>query len=92
MAVTASTFDGARAEEPIRSPRCCSLRHGGSFARLGTSVPLRHDFNRRWGIPDFSGIQTENRMTDPTLALEALQIGRRQGDREVAAIKAAWKV
>lgn len=42
--------------------------------------------------PDFGGIQTENRMMDPKLALEALQIGRRQAEREVAVIKEAWKV
>lgn len=42
--------------------------------------------------PDFSGIQTENRMMDPHLALEALQIGKRQAQNEAAAIKAAWKV
>jgi NTE family protein len=39
--------------------------------------------------PDFSEIEMENQM-DPKLAIQALQIGRRQAEHEAAAIQAAW--
>jgi hypothetical protein len=42
--------------------------------------------------PDFSDIKaTEDQMMDPNLAIQALQIGKRQAEREAPAIQAAWK-
>jgi NTE family protein len=41
--------------------------------------------------PDFSDIEiTEDLMMDPNLAIQALQIGKRQAEREAAAIQATW--
>lgn len=40
--------------------------------------------------PDFSDIEAPANMMDPNLAIQAFQIGRRQAEREAAAIQAAW--
>jgi NTE family protein len=40
--------------------------------------------------PDFSGIEAPANMMDPDLTFQALQIGKRQAEREAAAIQAAW--
>jgi NTE family protein len=40
--------------------------------------------------PDFSDTQAPANMMDPNLAIQAFQIGKRQAEREAAAIQAAW--
>jgi hypothetical protein len=40
--------------------------------------------------PDFSDIEAQANMMDSNLAIRAFQIGKRQGEREAAAIQAAW--
>jgi hypothetical protein len=40
--------------------------------------------------PDFSDIGAPANMMDPNLAIQALQIGKRQAAGEAAAIQAAW--
>jgi NTE family protein len=40
--------------------------------------------------PDFSDIEAPANHMDPNLAIQALQIGKRQAEREAAAIQAAW--
>jgi NTE family protein len=40
--------------------------------------------------PDFSEIEAPANHMDPNLAIQALQIGKRQAEREAAAIQAAW--
>jgi NTE family protein len=40
--------------------------------------------------PDFSDIEAPANMMDPNLAIQAFQIGKRQAEREAAAIQAAW--
>jgi NTE family protein len=40
--------------------------------------------------PDFSGIEAPANHMDPDLAIQALRIGKRQAEREAAAIQAAW--
>ena len=43
--------------------------------------------------PDFSDLNvTEGQMMDPDVAIQALQIGKRQAKRQAAAIQAAWWV
>jgi NTE family protein len=43
--------------------------------------------------PDFSDLKvTEDLMMDPNLAIQALQTGKRQAQREAAAIQAAWNL
>ena len=40
--------------------------------------------------PDFSDIEAPANPMDPNFAIQALQIGKRQAEREAAAIQAAW--
>jgi len=40
--------------------------------------------------PDFSDTQAPANMMDPNLAIQAFQFGKRQAEREAAAIQAAW--
>jgi NTE family protein len=40
--------------------------------------------------PDFSDLEAPANMMDPNLTFQALQIGKRQAEREVEAIQAAW--
>lgn len=40
--------------------------------------------------PDFSDIEAPANMMDPNLTFQALQIGKRQAEREAEAIQAAW--
>ncbi len=40
--------------------------------------------------PDFSDTQAPANMMDPNLAIQAFQAGKRQAEREAAAIQAAW--
>jgi NTE family protein len=42
--------------------------------------------------PDFSDIEAPANMMDPSLAIQALQIGKRQAAGEAAAIEAAWRI
>jgi NTE family protein len=43
--------------------------------------------------PDLSDIEAPaNLMMDPNLAIQALQLGKRQAEREAAAIQAGWNI
>jgi hypothetical protein len=55
-------------------------------------APLRR--NRRLVAvePDFSGIEAPANMMDPNLAIQAFQAGKRQAEREAAAIQPAWNL
>jgi hypothetical protein len=53
-------------------------------------APLRQTRHVVAVEPDFSDIEAPANMMDPNLAIRAFQIGKRQGEREAAAIQAAW--
>jgi NTE family protein len=67
---------------------------GGSLAASVTPdaelAPLRQTRRLVAVEPDFSDIEAPANMMDPNLAIQALQIGKRQAEREAAAIQAAW--
>ena len=68
---------------------------GGSLAASVTPdaelAPLRQTTRLVAVEPDFSDIEAPANMMDPNLAIQAFQIGKRQAEREAAAIQAAWK-
>jgi NTE family protein len=53
-------------------------------------APLRHTRRVVAVEPDFSEIEAPANLMDPSLAVQALQIGKRQAAGEAAAIRAAW--
>ena len=67
---------------------------GGALAASSTPhaelAPLRETRRVLAVEPDFSDIEAPANMMDPSLAIQALQIGKRQAAREAAAIQAAW--
>jgi len=67
---------------------------GGSLAASVTPdaelAPLRQTTRLVAVEPDFSDIEAPANMMDPNLAIQAFQIGKRQAEREAAAIQAAW--
>ena len=69
---------------------------GGSLAASVTPdvelAPLRQSRRLVAVEPDFSGIEAPANMMDPDFAIQAFQIGRRQAEREAAAIQAAWDI
>jgi NTE family protein len=69
---------------------------GGSLAASVTPdaelAPLRQTSRLAAVEPDFSDIAAPANMMDPNLAIQAFQIGKRQAEREAAAIQAAWNL
>ena len=67
---------------------------GGSLAASVTPdaelAPLRQIRRLVAVEPDFSDIEAPANMMDPNLAIQAFQVGKRQAEREAAAIQAAW--
>ena len=67
---------------------------GGSLAASVTPdaelAPLRRTRRLVAVEPDFSGIEAPANMMDPNFAIQAFQTGKRQAEREAAAIQAAW--
>jgi hypothetical protein len=67
---------------------------GGALAASLTPdaelAPLRKTRRLLAVEPDFSDIEAPANMMDPSLAIEALQIGKRQAAGEAAPIQAAW--
>ena len=67
---------------------------GGSLAASVTPdaelAPLRQSRRLVAVEPDFSDIEAPANMMDPNLAIQAFQTGKRQAEREAAAIQAAW--
>jgi NTE family protein len=67
---------------------------GGSLAASVTPdaelAPLRQTRRLVAVEPDFSDIEAPANMMDPNLAIQAFQVGKRQAEREAAAIQAAW--
>jgi NTE family protein len=67
---------------------------GGALAASVTPdaelAPLRQTRRLVAVEPDFSDIEAPANMMDPNLAIQALQIGKRQAAGEAAAIQAAW--
>jgi NTE family protein len=68
---------------------------GGSLAASVTPnaelAPLRQTRRLVAVEPDFSDIEAPANMMDPHLAVQAVQIGKRQATREAVAIQSAWK-
>jgi NTE family protein len=67
---------------------------GGSLAASVTPdaelAPLRQTRRLVAVEPDFSDIEAPANMMDPSLAIQAFQVGKRQAERQAAAIRAAW--
>jgi NTE family protein len=69
---------------------------GGSLTASVTPdaelAPLRQTRRLVAVEPDFSDIEAPANMMDPNLAIQAFQIGKRQAEREAAAIQRAWNL
>lgn len=69
---------------------------GGSLAASVTPdvelAPLRQTRRLVAVEPDFSDIGAPANMMDPNLAIQAFQVGKRQAEREAAAIQPAWNL
>jgi NTE family protein len=67
---------------------------GGSLAASVTPdaelAPLRQTMRLVAVEPDFSDIEAPANMMNPNLAIQAFQAGKRQAEREAAAIQPAW--
>jgi NTE family protein len=62
-----------------------------SVARMDADLAQLRETRRLVAVePDFGDGETPANLMDPNLAIQALQIGKRQAEREAAAIQAAW--
>lgn len=62
-----------------------------STIRANAEVARLREITRLVAVePDFSDLEAPLKMLDPQIAVRALDIGKRQAEREAATIRAAW--